>query len=646
MCGLAGFVDRAGGGGENALRAQVARMAARIAHRGPDDADEWVDAAAGVALGSRRLSIIDLSPAGRQPMVSSDGRLVVAFNGEIYNFAELRAELEARGRSFRGHSDTEVMVEGFAEWGVEPTVRRLIGMFAIALWERDRRRLTLVRDRLGIKPLYWARFGSLLLFGSELKALLAHPGWTPEIDRDAAAAYLRLNYVPTPMSIYRGVRKLEPGRMLVVDADGDPETRVYWDMREVAVKGAGHRLEIDDAEALERLEVLLGDAVARRMVADVPLGAFLSGGVDSSTVVALMQAHGSRKVKTYTIGFREPDHDESAHARAVAAHLGTEHTELQAGPDDALEVIPSLPEMFDEPFADSSQIPTFMVSKLTRQHVTVALSGDGGDEVFGGYNRYFWADSLNRGAGWAPPAARRAAAALMTALPPGAWDRLFACLPRRLRLPQAGDKVAKLAAVLAAPDVDAMYRLMITHWDRPERLVPGAREPGGVLWDETVRRDLPGLIDRMQFLDTVTYLPDDILTKVDRASMAVSLEARVPCLDHRVVELAWRLPLRMKVRDGEGKWLLRRLLYKHVPRRLIERPKQGFAVPVAEWLRGPLRAWAEELLEPRALAEDDLLDPAPIRTRWAEHLSGRRNWQYQLWGVLMLQAWRRAAANG
>ncbi|MFQ5953589.1 MAG: asparagine synthase (glutamine-hydrolyzing) [Kiloniellales bacterium] len=646
MCGLAGFIDRACRTGENALRAQAARMAERLTHRGPDDADTWVDAAAGVALGFRRLAILDLSPAGRQPMVSSDGRLVVVFNGEIYNFRELRAELEACGRSFRGHSDTEVMVEGFAEWGVEPTVRRLIGMFAIALWERDRRRLTLIRDRLGIKPMYWARFGSLTLFGSELKALRVHPGWTPEIDRDATAAYLRYNYVPGPLSIYRGVRKLEPGRMLVVGPDGEPETRVYWDMRAVALDGAAERLEIDDAEALERLEALLGDAVARRMVADVPLGAFLSGGVDSSTVVALMQAHGSRPVQTYTIGFREPDHDESAHAHAVARHLGTDHTELYAEPGDALDVIPSLPEMFDEPFADSSQIPTFLVSKLTRRHVTVALSGDGGDEVFGGYNRYFWAHSLNRWAGWAPPKARRAAAALITALPPGAWDSLFARMPRRLRLPQAGDKVAKLASVLAAEDVDAMYRLMVTHWDRPERLVPGASEPGGVLWDQGLGRDLSGLVDRMQFLDTVTYLPDDILTKVDRASMAVSLEARVPCLDHRVVELAWRLPVRMKVRDGEGKWLLRRLLYKHVPRRLIERPKQGFAVPVGPWLRGPLRAWAEELLDPRALAEDDLLEPAPIRRRWAEHLSGRRNWQHQLWGVLMLQAWRRAAANG
>lgn len=643
MCGLAGFIDGAADAGENALRARVAAMADRLAHRGPDDADTWVDAAAGVALGFRRLSIIDLSPAGRQPMVSANGRLVVAYNGEIYNFRELRAELEARGCRFRGHSDTEVMLEGFAEWGVAATVERLIGMFAIALWDREARSLTLVRDRLGIKPLYWARFGRLMLFGSELKALRAHPGWTPEIDRDALAAYLRHNYVPAPHGIYRGVHKLEPGRMLVLRPDADPEIGCYWDMRAVARAGRSEPLDIDDAEALRRLEALLGDAVARRMVADVPLGAFLSGGVDSSTVVALMQAHGDRPVQTYTIGFHERDHDESAHARAVARHLGTAHTELRAEPQDALDVIPMLPEMFDEPFADSSQIPTFLVSRLTRRHVTVALSGDGGDEVFGGYNRYFWAESLRRGAGWAPPAARRAAAALLTGIPPAAWDRIFAVTPRRLRLPQAGDKIAKFAGVLEAEDADAMYRQLVTHWDRPDRLVPGSREPRGPLWDRRLRHELPGLVERMQFLDTVTYLPDDILTKVDRASMAVGLEARVPCLDHRVVELAWRLPRRMKLRDGQGKWLLRQLLYKHVPKELIERPKQGFAVPVGQWLRGPLRDWAETLLAAPALAEDDLLDPAPIRRCWAEHLSGRRNWQHRLWGVLMLQAWRQAA---
>jgi asparagine synthase (glutamine-hydrolysing) len=643
MCGLAGFIDRTRRADAGTLRAQVTHMADRLRHRGPDDAASWVDAAAGVALGFRRLAIIDLSPAGRQPMVSADGRLVVAFNGEIYNFQEIRAELEALGRTFRGHSDTEAMLEGFAEWGVERTVERLIGMFAIALWDRRERTMTLVRDRLGIKPLYWASFGGLFVFGSELKALTAHPGWTPEVDRDALAAYLRYNYVPAPYSIYRGVHKLEPGRLLVLRPGAEPEIRTYWDMRAVARAGRANRLDIDERDAIDRLDALLGDAVARRMVADVPLGAFLSGGIDSSTVAALMQAHSARPVRTYTIGFHERDHDESRYAKEVARHLGTAHTELHAEPQHALDVIPALPEMFDEPFGDSSQIPTYLVAKLTRAHVTVALSGDGGDEVFGGYNRYFRAEALRRLTAWAPPPVRRAAAALIARPAPATWDRLLAALPQRLRLPQAGDKMAKLAGILAGGDLDAMYRLLVTHWEAPERLVPGAREPRGPLWDDGLAAELPDYVERMQFLDTVTYLPDDILTKVDRASMAVALEARVPCLDHRVVEFAWRLPPHLKIRDGQGKWLMRRLLDRYVPRRLIERPKQGFAVPVGHWLRDPLRDWAEDLLGERALAEDGLIDPAPIRHRWAEHLSGRRNWQYQLWGVLMLQAWRRTA---
>ncbi len=422
----------------------------------------------------------------------------------------------------------------------------------------------------------------------------------------------------------------------------EPRSHVYWDLRTVARGARADRLDIDDAEALQRLETLLGDAVARRMVADVPLGAFLSGGIDSSTVVALMQAHASRPVQTYTIGFHEPDHDESADARAVAEHLGTAHTELHAAPRDALDIIPALPETFDEPFAASSQLPTLLVSRLTRRHVTVALSGDGGDEVFAGYNRYFWVDKLRRRTDWMPTGIRRAAAALITAPPPAAWDRVFGLMPRRARLPQAGDKVAKLAGVLAAEDADAAYRLLVTHWDHPDRLVQGGREPRGVMWDPSLRQDLPDLVERMQFLDTAGYLPDDILTKVDRASMSVGLEVRVPFLDHRVVELAWRLPPRMKIRDGQGKWLPRRLLSKYLPRRLTERPKQGFAAPIGHWLRGPLRDWAEELLDARALAEDGLLEPTAIRRRWAEHLSGRHDWQSRLWGVLMFQAWRRS----
>ena len=641
MCGLTGFIDRGGQADRGALAERISEMTDRLVHRGPDDVGTWTDPEAGVALGFRRLSIIDLSPAGHQPMVSADGRYVIAYNGEIYNYRELRQELESQGHRFRGHSDTEVVLEGFVAWGVGPTLQRLIGMFAIGLWDRRERTMALIRDRMGIKPMYWTRQGNLFLFGSELKALTAHPGWTPEIDRSALAAYFRFNYIPAPHSIYRDVQKLEPGRHLVFGPGTALGLSTYWDVRTVALEGRAQPLDVSDDEAVEQLESLLGDAVKRRMIADVPLGAFLSGGVDSSAVVALMQAQSASPVRTYSIGFRERDHDESRYASEIAGHLGTDHTEYHAEPEHALEVIPSLPEMFDEPFADSSQIPTHLVSRLTRSHVTVALSGDGGDELFAGYNRYVWGESVHRRLGWLPPAMRRGLAGLMTLPSPAVWDRMAGLLPRRIRLPQTGDKIAKLAGVIASTDAQAIYRRLVSHWPRPEALVRGAVEPTGLLWDSHLAAELPDIVERMQLLDMMTYLPDDILTKVDRASMAASLEVRVPILDHRVVEFSWRLPSRMKLRGRESKWLLRQLLYKHVPRRLIERPKQGFAVPVGQWLRGPLRDWAEDLLDERTIREEGLLDSDPIRQSWVEHLSGHRNWQYQLWGVLMFQAWLR-----
>jgi asparagine synthase (glutamine-hydrolysing) len=627
------------GGAREPLERHATAMADSIAHRGPDDHGLWSDPDAGVALAHRRLSIVDLSPAGHQPMTSADGRFVIVFNGEIYNFQDLRPELEARGVNFRGHSDTEVMLEAFAAYGITATVKRLIGMFAIAVWDRHDRTLTLVCDRLGIKPLYWTKRGELFLFGSELKALRAYPGWTPRIDRGAVAAYMRHNCIPAPHSVYEGVYKLEPGCILTLPWGGDPRIEKYWDARAIARAGLADPLRLSDRELTDRLETLLLDSVRRRMVADVPVGAFLSGGVDSSTVAALMQAANAGPVRTYSIGFDIAGFDEAPHAAAVARHLQTEHTELTVTAKQALDFIPRIPDTYDEPFADSSQIPTYLVSAMTRRHVTVALSGDGGDELFGGYNRYQLAQRFWRKLALVPRPLRRAFAQVLRALPADSWSSLFNLVPTGARPAQAGDKLHKLASILALDDAGAVYRELVTHWE-PATIMPGVDEPKGVVWDETVARDFPGGFERSQFLDLVTYLPDDILTKVDRASMAVALEVRVPLLDHRVVEFAWRIPRQDLIRDGISKWPLRQVLYRHVPPELIDRPKMGFGIPLGEWLRGPLRDWAEALLDERRLKEPGLVDAAVVRRHWQQHLSGRHNWQYLLWDVLMLEAWR------
>ncbi|MAO55490.1 MAG: asparagine synthase (glutamine-hydrolyzing) [Rhodospirillaceae bacterium] len=640
MCGLTGILDpRLSAPLDPTARA----MAAALAHRGPDADGVWCDDGAGIALGHTRLSIIDLSPAGAQPMASACGRYVIAYNGEVYNAEDIRDELAAAGDApnYRGHSDTEVILAAISHWGLRPTVDRLIGMFAFALWDREERCLVLARDRLGIKPLYWGEDGDLFLFASELKSFHAHPGFKPEIDPAALAAYMRYNYVPAPAAIYKGVAKLGPGCLLIKQAGQPARVERYWDLRRIAHDGQAAPRDLSDAAAIDDADRLIGDAVKRRMVSDVPLGAFLSGGIDSSTVAALMQAQSSGPVKTFSIGFDVDGFDEAPHAAAVAKHLGTEHTELYVDPDQALDVIPRLPDFYDEPFADSSQIPTYLVSALTRQHVTVALSGDGGDEVFAGYTRYAWGDLLRRRTGWIPRPLRAGAAGLLYMLSEETWDRALSPLPARCLPSHPGQKMHKLADVLAQPDDMALYRRLITAWRDPAALVPGATETPTVAWDDNVRDDVPAFMECMQMLDTLTYLPDDILTKVDRASMAVSLEARVPLLDHRVVEFAWSLPRHMRVRGGQGKWILRRVLDRYVPRDLTERPKMGFGIPVDHWIKGPLRDWAEDLLSDEALSDGGLLDPAPIRHAWAEHLAGTRNRTTELWSVLMFQAWRR-----
>lgn len=636
MCGIAGIwrpdgLDHA---------ATALAMARSLQHRGPDDQDVWSDPAAGIALSHRRLSIIDLSAAGRQPMASASGRYVICYNGEVYNFRELRKELAAGGARFRGDSDTEVVLALIDHCGIEAAVERLIGMFALALWDRHERSLILVRDRLGIKPLYWGHVGQAVVFASEPRAFAVVPGFRQDIDQGALAAYLRFNYVPAPNCIYKGLHKLEPGTQVRLNDSGDAEVSRYWSLRDIAVKGSQEPLVLADDDAADRLDGLLKDAVGRRMLADVPLGAFLSGGIDSSLVVALMQAQSARPVKTFTIGFEERQFNEAEYAKTIARHLGTEHHELYVSPRDAMEIIPSLGQIFDEPFADSSQIPTYLVSAMTRQHVTVALSGDGGDELMAGYTRYRWADMTHRRFGGWPLPLRRAAAMAVSAVPDTVWTAAARVLPAGLSKGRLGDRVGRFCSFLEQPDADAIYRRQHTNWPRPGVLMADSASDATASLDPG-RVDIPDFISRMQYLDSIGYLPDDILTKVDRASMAVSLEVRVPLLDHRVIEFGWRLPFEQKYRDGEGKWLLRRVLNRYVPADMFERPKAGFGVPIAEWLRGPMRDWAEDLLAPNTLAEGGLLGASVIHAAWQRLLAGHDRYQEPIWGILMFQAWRR-----
>ncbi len=639
MCGIAGLWVQ-GGAEQASLETRAGAMTNALRHRGPDDHGIWTDERSGIALGQQRLSIIDLSPAGHQPMESSDGRYVITYNGEIYNYLDLRRDLIARGSQFRGHSDTEIILECCVHFGIEETLKRLNGMFAIALWDGKERRLHLCRDRLGEKPLYWCKFGNLVLFGSELKALRADRSWTPRMNDGAVGAFLRHNYIPAPHTIYSGVHKVEPGAVIILGENQDPKREIYWSQHGAVAQGRDNRKDISEAEAADELEALLSDAVSRRMIADVPLGAFLSGGYDSSTIVALMQKASPRPIKTFTIGFEDAAFDEAPHAEAVARHLGTEHISFPVTGADALAVVPKLPKMYDEPFADSSQIPTHLVSALTRKHVTVALSGDGGDELFSGYNRYQWAERVWKPFSWAPYPLRQAGASAIRSLPQSFYDALFAYAPGTGKIRQAGHKAHRVADIISVPSIDEVYRRLVSHTDKPNELLSSGGEVRGAAWDENLLSLLPDPIDRMRYLDLCTYLPDDILTKVDRASMATALEVRVPFLDHRVVEWVWRLPARLNARAPRPKHLLRQVLARYVPPSLSDRPKMGFGVPLGDWMRGPLREWAEDLLSASSL-RDGPLRAEPVRAAWAAHLGGSNNHQYLLWNVLMLQAWRR-----
>lgn len=645
MCGIAGcMLDKADFHGVNIV-VGARTMGRALSHRGPDAGGDWNDQSAGFAISHRRLSIIDLSPTGAQPMHSHSGRYVIVFNGEIYNFKILRQALEQRGVVFNGHSDTEVLVEGFAAWGVRATLERANGMFALALWDRQERHLYLARDRLGEKPLYYGWYDGVLLFASELKALHAWPGFRPALNRDALALFMRSGYVPDPHCIFQGIRKLLPGHFIRLSADATQDTReeAYWSLEEAVVRGAKTPVTDSSAAAVEHLDRQLREAVALRMVADVPLGAFLSGGIDSSTIVALMQAQSMQPIRTFSIGFDLPEFDESVHARAIAKHLGTAHTELVITSSEARAVIPLLADIYDEPFADSSQIPTYLVSKLARTGVTVAMSGDAGDELFGGYSRYAIAVDLWRKMQRMPNFARLGLGAGIQALSPRRWDQVMSILrpllPNRYRFRSPGDKLHKFARMLSAQEPGAMYKQLVSLWSDPAELVIDGREPLTAL-DLMNQAPPRELVERMMYADTLHYLPGDILVKVDRASMAVSLESRVPFLDHAVVEYAWRLPLELKVRDGQGKWILRQVLGRYVPRALFDRPKMGFGVPIGDWLRGPLREWAEALLSPARLRDAGYFEVAPIRAAWTAHLAGEQNLQYLIWNVLMFEQWR------
>jgi asparagine synthase (glutamine-hydrolysing) len=649
MCGISGLI-RPGAAGSD-LTTPLMQMVEAQCHRGPDDSGVWSDAETGVGLGHDRLAIIDLSPTGHQPMASADGRYVITFNGEIYNYRELRERLAGLGHQFRGTSDTEVMLAAISQWGIRDGTERFNGMFAFAVWDRQERQLHLARDRFGEKPLYYGWMGTTFAFASELKAFRGLKGFDARLDRGALALFLRHSYIPAPYSIYASIAKLPPGTIGTVTPDRpgrSPEIRSYWSARDSMTAAIRDPFSGGPSAAIDTLEGLLKDSVSLRMLSDVPLGAFLSGGIDSSLVVSLMQHIGSEPVRTFSIGFEESRFDEAPFAKAVAEHLGTDHTELYVRSTDALDVIPSLPDIYDEPFADSSQIPTYLVASMARRDVTVALSGDAGDELFGGYRHYQYALRMWGAVGRTPSFARSAAAAALRSVPDqvvGLGARVIGpLLPARMRAP--ADLLARvrwLAGILPADTPEALFRAIVSQTQEARSMSLAGVEPLTVLSDRSRWLDIGRPLDRFMYCDTTMYLPDDILVKVDRAAMAVSLETRIPMLDHRVAEFAWRLPEEMRLQNGSGKWILRQLLGRYLPNELIDRPKRGFSVPVAEWLRGPLRGWADGLLDEDRLRSEGILDVALVRDAWSEHLAKTSDHERLVWNVLMFQAWAERA---
>ena len=645
MCGICGFVDLSNRYNHLNRQRIISEMTNTLIHRGPDDEGYWHDEAKGVSLGHRRLSILDLSSHGSQPMLSNSGRYAIVFNGEIYNHSLLRNELIKSGVniSWRGHSDTETLLACIDEWGIEKSIKKSTGMFALAIFDNKENNLFLVRDRMGEKPLYYGYQNGVFLFGSELKAINKHPNSLCEIDRNAIALQFRYSYIPTPYSIYKGIKKLKAGTILKVNLSRSnilkealEEPKVYWALENVVIKAQKNIYTGNSLEAIDDLNDLLGKSVRNQMAADVPLGAFLSGGVDSSLIVSLMQSQSSIPIDTFTIGFSEDDYNEAIFAKKIAKHLGTNHTELYITSKDALSVVDKLPQIYDEPFSDSSQIPTYLISEMTKKNVTVSLSGDAGDELFGGYNRYLWTRKIWSRIKFLPISLRKIISYSMTSVSPSSWDKI---LKQILDTPQPGDKVHKLSSILTSSSATDCYFNLISHWKNSENIVIGANHLSPSFSDISNDIDFDSIEEKMMYLDSINYLPDDILSKIDRASMSVSLETRVPFLNHHVVEFANTLPLSMKIKDGESKWILRQLLYKYIPKDLIERPKMGFGMPIDIWLRGPLRDWAESLLEESRIKKEGFLNYEPIRRKWIEHISGKRNWQHHLWDILMFQAW-------
>jgi|TARA_B100001750_G_C15511810_1_gene604207 asparagine synthase (glutamine-hydrolysing) len=639
MCGIAGFLDHSRALGGRDMESITKSMVETLRHRGPNHQGIWVDEGCGLALGHQRLSIIDLSEAGNQPMISRNERYVMSYNGEIYNASEIGNELEKAGIKFRGYSDTEILIEAFNYWGVRDTLKKLIGMFAFALWDQKKRRLTLCRDRVGIKPLYWAEFGDLILFGSELKALKKHPGWGGQISKESLNDFFLYGYVPSPNTIFAKVHKLQPGTIVTIEHHKIPSIERYWSLGAIIQSHKDKKLTITQTEVEERLEELLNDSVNKRLVSDVPLGILLSGGVDSSLVAALAQQNSEKTIKTFTIGMSEESYNEAPYAKKIAQHLQTDHNELYLNPKDVIEVTPSLPEIYDEPFADSSQIPTILISKFAKKTVTVSLSGDGGDEVFLGYNRHYWANVIWKIFGKIHKVPRKLISKTILKIPPIFWESFFRLIPKRTRPGQIGDKLHKVGRIIDSRNADEIYEKLISIHGIEDLPTKTTGNIGGNPINDEVLSLIPDFTERMSYRDTMHYLPDDILTKVDRASMCTSLENRVPLLDHRIMEFVWKLPLSIRMEHGKRKILLKKILSRFIPQKLIKRPKSGFAIPLDSWLRGPLKEWAQSLINESTLKNNEFLDSQKVQTLWKQHQSKRYNYQNQLWAILMFQAW-------